>query len=117
MLAPVTAAYAGIQNRAAQTIVRRAACQQVAGGLEAIVAGRRAGFGLYAAFEGGCVRDGTGHEIDDTAHVLRAVTHSTTATHHVDRVHVAHADRREGQLRLTIRCERHRDAVHQYGGA
>ena len=117
VFAPVAAAGAGVQDRAAQAIVASAAGQQVAGGLETVVAGRRAGLGLQAALDRGRIRDGAGDEVDDAADVLRAVTHRAAAAYHVHRVHIAHADRRKRQLRLAVGREGHRNAIHQHRGA
>ncbi|CAN2982806.1 hypothetical protein METHPM2_870009 [Pseudomonas sp. PM2] len=114
---PVAAAGAGVQQRAAQAVVGGAAGQQVAGGLEAVVAGGGAGLGLQATFDRRRIWDSPGDEVDDATHVLRAVAHRTAAAHHIHRVHVAHADRREGELRLAVRREGHWDAIHQHCGA
>ena len=117
VLAPVAATYTRVEQGAAQAFVGGTACQEVAGGLEAVLARRGTGLGLEPAFHGRLVGDGAGHEVDDAAYVLRAITHGTATADYVHGVHVAHTDWRERQLWLTVGSKGHRDAVHQDCGA
>ncbi|MNM37952.1 hypothetical protein D3C81_486990 [compost metagenome] len=117
VLAPVAATGTGVKQGTTQTIVVGAAGEQVGAGLEAIVAGRGAGLGLETGFDRWLIRDRPGHEVDDTADVLWPVTYCAAAPYDIDGIHVAHADRSERQLWLTVRREGYWNAVHQYGGA
>ena len=117
VLAPVAAAGAGVEQRRAEAVVGSAADHQVAGAFRVILARSRAELPLHAGLHAEGFRDGAGDEVDDAADALRPITHRAAAAHHVDRVHIAERDRRQRQLRLAVRREGHRDAVHQYGGA
>ncbi|MCY1348751.1 hypothetical protein D9M69_349060 [compost metagenome] len=106
---------ARVQQRAAQTVIVGAADERGRIGLDvaavAVDVGRDRGVGR----EG--LRDRPRREVDDAAHVLRAVAHRTRAAHHVDALQVAQRQRCHRQLRLAIGRHRQRHAVHQDGRA
>ena len=58
-----------------------------------------------------------GNEVDHAADVLRPVAHRAAAAHHVHRLQITDRQRGHRQLRLAVRRDRQRDAVHQNGGA
>ncbi|MNL20777.1 hypothetical protein D3C87_1420390 [compost metagenome] len=105
---------ARIQQRAAQALVGRAAHEQAGRGLD--VAAVAVHFGAHVQAGREVLGNGPGHEIDDAAHVLRAIAHRARTSHHVNGFQVAQRHGGQRQLRLAVRRVRHRHAVHQDGG-
>ena len=115
--APVAARHARIQQGQAQAAVELAAGKHAV--LRVVAVALAIAVMAYAgvardALAGG---DAARLEVDDAAHVLRPEAHRATAAHHVHRFHIGQADGCERQLRLAIRCHRHRDAVEQHRAA
>ena len=74
-------------------------------------------FRAYGGFGRKGLGNGARREIDDAAHVLRAVAYRAGSAHHVDGFQVAQRHGGQRQLRLAVRCIRDGDAVLQYIGA
>ena len=117
VLAIVGTTHARIQDGAAQAVVHRAAHAEAGVLLGLVLRRGRAVAQLHAGVDVEVLGDGTGDEVDDAAHVLGTIAHGTAAAHHVHRVHVAHRDRAQRQLRLAIGRIGDGNAVHQQRGA
>ncbi|KAG1222743.1 hypothetical protein G6F35_005095 [Rhizopus arrhizus] len=78
---------ARIEQRAAQALVSGAAHEQAGRGLD--VAAMAVDFAADVQAGREVLRDGARHEVDDAAHVLRAIADRTGAAHHIDRFQVA----------------------------
>ena len=114
MLAPVAAAGAGIEQRGAKAVIRRAANHQVVRLFGIVLRGGWAQLALNTARNAKILRNGAGDEVNDAAHVLRSVAHGARAANHVYGIHIAQRYRRQRQLGLAVGGEGHRDAVHQH---
>ena len=117
VLAIVGTAYTRIQDGAAQAVVHRAAHTEAGVLLGLVLRRGRAVAQLHAGVDVEVLGDRPGDEVDDAAHVLGAIAHGTTTAHHVHRIHVAHRDRAQRQLRLAIGRIGNGNAVHQQRGA
>ena len=117
VLAIVGTTHPRIQDGAAQAVVHRAAHAEAGVLLGLVLRRGRAVAQLHAGVDVEVFGNGPGDEVDDAAHVLGTIAHGTTTAHHVHRIHVAHRDRAQRQLRLAVGRKGDGNAVHQQRGA